>query len=155
MKTLASVILLALSLGAAPADPVSWKVEEAPKSVKAGGRFNVRLVAQIQDSWHLYSMKPIEDGPVPTRIVLADGGTFQLVGAIKGDAPQTMQDPTLKMEVELYEGSAGFALPVKVAAGAAPGVQTMTVNATYQTCNNKMCLPPKTVKVEVPITITK
>ena len=155
MKTLICATLLALSLGAAPADPVSWKVEEAPKPVRAGGRFTVRLVAKIQDTWHLYSMKAMEDGPIPTRLVLADGQPFQLAGPVKGDEPQTMQDPTLKMDVELYEGAAGFTLPVKVAANAAPGALTMVVNATYQSCNNKMCLPPKTVKVEVPVTVSK
>jgi hypothetical protein len=29
------------------------------------------------------------------------------------------------------------------------------VSASYQSCNNKLCLPPKTVKVEVPIAIAK
>ena len=59
------------------------------------------------------------------------------------------------MEVELYEGEAMFALPVKVAAGAAPGPQKLVVSASYQSCNNKLCLPPKTVKVELPITIAR
>jgi hypothetical protein len=156
MKTLICATLLAFSLGAAAPDPVAWKVEEAPlKPVKAGARFTVRVVAKIQEGWHLYSMKPMDDGPVPTRIWLADGQPFQPAGAVKGDEPQTMQDPTLKMELELYEGTAGFALPVKIAPGTAAGAQTMVVNATYQSCNNKMCLPPKTVKVEVPVTIAK
>jgi hypothetical protein len=74
---------------------------------------------------------------------------------VKGDEPQTLQDPTLKMEVEQYEGTAGFAVPVKTAAGAAPGTQNLAVNATFQSCNNKMCLPPKTIAVDVPVTIAK
>ena len=66
-----------------------------------------------------------------------------------------MQDASFGMEVELYEGEAVFTLPVKVAAGAAPGAQKLVVSASYQSCNNKVCLPPKTVKVEVPVTIAK
>ena len=69
--------------------------------------------------------------------------------------PQVMQDASFGMEVELYEGEAMFTLPVKVAAGAAPGAQKLVVSASYQSCNNKVCLPPKTVKVEVPVTIAK
>jgi DsbC/DsbD-like thiol-disulfide interchange protein len=156
MKSLICAALLGLSLYAAPADPVAWKAEEAPaKPVKPGARFTLRLVAKIQPGWHLYSMKPMEDGPVPTRIWLADGQPFQLAGPVKGDEPQTLQDPTLKMEVEQYEGTAGFAVPVKIAAGAAPGTQNLAVNATFQSCNNKMCLPPKTIAVDVPVTIAK
>ncbi|MGD0872562.1 MAG: protein-disulfide reductase DsbD domain-containing protein [Bryobacteraceae bacterium] len=156
MKRLLGAALAAISLAAAPPNPVAWKLEEAPaKPVKAGARFTVKLTAHIQDSWHFYSMKPIEDGPVPTRIWLAEGQPFQLAGPIKADEPQTLQDPTLHMEVELYEGSAGFALPLRVAPGAAAGTQNLVVNAQSQSCNNSMCLPPATVKVEIPVTIAK
>jgi hypothetical protein len=44
---------------------------------------------------------------------------------------------------------------VLIAAGAAGGLQTLVANASYQSCNNKICLPPETVKVEIPIAIAK
>jgi thiol:disulfide interchange protein DsbD len=103
MKNLIGAALLALSLAAAPADPVSWKLQEAPaRPVKPGARFTVTLVAQIQEGWHLYSMKHMEDGPVATRIWLADGQQIQLAGSIKCSPPETLQDPSFNMEVELY-----------------------------------------------------
>jgi len=123
--------------------------------VKPGAKFTVKLVAQVQEGWHLYSMKHVEDGPVATRIWLAEGQPFQLADAIKGSPPETLQDASFNMEVELYEGEASFLLPLQVAAGAAPGVQTLAVNASYQSCNDKICLPPNAVKVEVPVTIAR
>jgi hypothetical protein len=39
--------------------------------------------------------------------------------------------------------------------GAAPGTHYMVVSAFCQSCNNKLCLPPKTMKAEVPVTIGK
>lgn len=156
MKKLICAVLAAVALAAAPPNPVTWKFVDVPaKPVKAGARFTLKLQAHIQDGWHFYSMKPIDDGPVPTRIWLAEGQPFELAGPIKADEPQTLQDPTLHMEVELYEGDAAFALPLRVAPGAAAGTQTLVVNAQSQSCNNSMCLPPTTVKVEVPVTITK
>jgi len=156
MKRLIWVALAAISLAAAPPNPVTWKIDDAPaKPVKAGARFTLKLTAHIQEGWHFYSMKPIEDGPVPTRIWLAEGQPFQLAAPIKADEPQTLQDPTLHMEVELYEGEAGFALPLRVAPGAAAGEQKLVINAQSQSCNNSMCLPPTTVKVEVAVSIAK
>jgi DsbC/DsbD-like thiol-disulfide interchange protein len=153
MKTLFCAGLLALGLAAAPADPVAWKLQDGPaKPVKAGGKFTVKLVAKIEDGWHLYSTKHVEDGPVATRIWLADGQPFQLADAIKSSPPETQQDPSFNMEVELYEGQATFTLPLKVGAGTA-GIQTLTVSASYQSCNNKICLPPKTVKVSMPVSV--
>jgi hypothetical protein len=64
-----------------------------------------------------------------------------------------MQDPSFGMEVELYEGETVFTLPVKVAAGAMPGQQKLVVSTSYQSCNAKLCLPPKSLKVEAPVTI--
>jgi thiol:disulfide interchange protein DsbD len=154
MKTLLAGTLLALALGAAAPDPVAWKLDPV-KPVKAGAKFSVRLTAQIQEGWHVYSMKHLDDGPIATRIWLGDGQPFQLTGAIKAAAPQTLQDPALNMEVELYEGAAEFTLPMSVASGTPAGPHNLVVNASYQSCNNRLCLPPKTVKVEVPVTVAK
>jgi hypothetical protein len=73
VKRLICAALASVSLLAAPPNPITWKLSDAPaKPVKAGARF-------------------------------------------------TLQDPMLHLDVELYEGAAAFALPLKVAAGAAPG----------------------------------
>ena len=155
MRILSCAALLAASLAAAPPDPVAWKLETPAGPVKPGAGFTVKLVAKIQSGWHMYSMKQLDDGPVPTRIWIAEGQPFTQSGAVQADEPETMQDPTLHMEVELYESGANFAIPVRVAANAAAGNQTLVVSASYQTCNNSMCLPPKTVKVELPVVIAK
>jgi thiol:disulfide interchange protein DsbD len=156
MRKLLWTAAMTACLAAAPVDPVAWKLQNAPASpVQAGARFNVKLLAEVQDGWHLYSLKPMAEGPIPTRIWIAGGQPFSLAGAVQSPAPMVMQDPSFGMEVELYEGEAVFALPVRVAAGAAAGAQKLVVSASYQSCNNKLCLPPKTVKVEVPVTIGK
>lgn len=145
----------ATMLAAAPADPVAWKLDPPAAAVKAGARFNVKLVAAVQEGWHLYSLKPMAEGPLPTRIWIAGGQAFSLAGAVQSPAPQMMHDASFGMEVELYEGEAAFTLPVKVTPGTASGAQRLVVSASYQTCNNKVCLPPKTVKVEAPVTVGK
>jgi hypothetical protein len=156
MKRLMLAAALAACLGAAPTDPVAWKLAAPPAApLKAGARFTLKLTADVQEGWHLYSLKPMAEGPIPTRIWLAEGQPFALAGAIAAPAPQVQQDPGFGMEVELYEGEAVFSLPVRVAAAAAPGAQKLVVSASYQSCNNKLCLPPKTVKVEIPVTIAK
>jgi DsbC/DsbD-like thiol-disulfide interchange protein len=153
MRTLFAAALAAVAL-AAPPDPVSWKFEAPPgKPVKAGARFNINLVATVQPGWHLYSLKPMVEGPIPTRIWLAADQPFALASAVQAPEPVAMQDPTLNMEVEFYEGETPFTLPVKVSPGTPSGPRTLTVSASYQTCNDKLCLPPKTVKVQVAVPV--
>jgi thiol:disulfide interchange protein DsbD len=156
MKKIMVAALLAVAMCAAPPAPVAWTLEEVPaKPVKPGARFNVKLVAKIQDGWHLYGLKPMTEGPIPTRIWLPEGQPFQLAAAVQAPEPQTLQDPNFNMEVELYEGEATFTLPVKIRTGAPGGSQTFVANASYQSCNNKICLPPKTVRVETTISVGK
>src|SRR5690348_7834909 len=156
MRLLAVAIVATAGLMAAPPDPVSWKVQTAPaKPVKAGAAFSVKLAAKIQDGWHIYGMKPVADGPVATRIWVAEGQPAKLAAAVQSSEPQTMQDASFNMEVQLYEGEATFTLPLRLAPTATAGEQKIVVNASYQSCDNKLCLPPKTVKVEVPVTVAK
>ena len=150
LAALASVVL-----AAAPPDPVAWSAPGPAAKVKAGARFELKLAAHIQDGWHLYSMKPVEDGPIPTRIWLADGQPVQLAGAIRASDPEKVQDPSFGMEVELYEGEAEFTLPLRLAASAPAGPLTLSIHASYQSCDNKICLPPKTVTVAAPLTVVR
>ena len=156
MKRLLFMAAMAACLAAAPPDPVAWRVHDsAAAPVKAGATFRLKLAAAAQDGWHFYSLKPMAEGPIPTRIWIAEGQPFSLAGGVQATEPQVMQDASFGMEVELYEGEAVFTLPVRVAAGAMPGAQKLVVSASYQSCNNRVCLPPKTIKVEVPVTIAK
>ena len=150
MRTPILAAIAVATLGAAVPNPVTWKLQDAPaKPVKAGGRFTVNVVAQIEEGWHLYSMKPLPDGPIPTRVWLPEGQPFRLAGEIKAPAPQTLQDPNFNMEVEFYEGRTVFSVPVLAASGAQADPRSMEVSASYQACNDKLCLPPRTVKIVV------
>jgi thiol:disulfide interchange protein DsbD len=156
MKTLLFAATIAACLAAAPGDPVGWKLQDPPAApTKAGARFNPKLLAVVQKGWHLYSLKPIAEGPIPTRIWIAEGQPFSLAGAVQSPEPQVLHDPSFGMEVELFEGDTVFTLPVRVATGAPLGPQKLVVSVSYQSCNNQICLPPKTVRVELPITVGK
>jgi thiol:disulfide interchange protein DsbD len=146
----------ALAFATAAPDPVAWRLQDPPsKPVKPGARFNVKLAVKIQQGWHLYSLKPMAEGPIPTRIWLPEGQPFTLAAAVQAPEPETKHDPNFDMQVELYDGELAFTLPVRVAAGAPAGPQKLLVNASYQTCSDTICLPPKTVKIEAPVTIVK
>jgi hypothetical protein len=149
-------LLAALAAAAFAAEPDLWTVQDAPaKPVKAGARFTAKVVANIQPGWHIYGLKAAADGPIPTRVWVAEGQPAQLAAPVTGTEPQTMQDASFNMEVQLYEGEAAFTLPMKLASAAPPGALKVLVNASYQSCDNKICLPPKTVKLEVPVTAAK
>ena len=105
----------------------------------------VKVKADIESGWHLYSISQPPGGPIPTTISVAGEQPFELAGQIAGPKPKSEFDRNFEMEVEYYEGVAEFSLPVKTKG---QGKQTLRVNAHFQACNEKLCLPPRTIKLE-------
>ena len=138
-------------------NPVTWSVKAgAPRAggaIKAGDKFTVQLTAVIAPGWHLYSITQGAGGPIPTRITLPDGQLFKLAGAIKAPAPRVEMDKNFGINTETYEGSANFTLPVAVASDASAGEQQLLVNVRFQACNDTMCLPPKTIKLNTAVAL--
>jgi DsbC/DsbD-like thiol-disulfide interchange protein len=146
------VLVLAMLLQTAP---VQWSISApaARSVVNAGGKVAVTLAATIAPGWHLYSLKKLDGGPIPTSIAVPAGQSFVLAGALDATAPMTKFDDTFQMDVETYEESAEFVLPVEAAKDAKAGAAALTVNARFQVCDDKQCLPPRTVKIELPLEI--
>jgi hypothetical protein len=140
-----ATLLLAAALAGAGENPVKWTIAEGRRSHDT---VTARISAKIDDGWHLYSISQPPGGPIATRIWIPEDQPFKQSGNLRGPKPDKMFDPAFNMDVELYEGSAEFLLPVKPAAD---GKQTLHVKASYQTCSDTLCLPPKTVALELEI----
>lgn len=132
--------------------PVSLSLNVKPAKVKAGGKATAQLTASIGGGWHVYSLTQGAGGPVPSRITV-ESGVFKAAGAASGSAAKREMDANFGIETETYTGGATFSVPVSVDAAAQPGTQDLTVNFRYQACNDKVCLPPKTLKVSAPVEI--
>ncbi|MBX7172569.1 MAG: thioredoxin family protein [Pyrinomonadaceae bacterium] len=133
-------------------NPVSLSMSVSPSSIPAGGKGTAKVTASIGGGWHMYSITQGAGGPIRTTISI-DGGPFKM-GGVSGTRPRVQMDPNFGINTETYEGSAAFNIPFTVAADAPEGSQPLNVNVRFQVCNDSTCLPPKTVKVSAPLTIT-
>jgi hypothetical protein len=140
-------LLMAVSLWAQSAAPIRWKIA----GVSKGPAVKVKLAAEIAEGWHLYSLKKLEGGPIATTITVREGQAFQTAGRIEAPEPVVTHDPNFDMDVEYYTGAPEFAVPVKAAAGAKPGPNPLAVTVRFQACNDRICLPPRTVTLETTI----
>jgi thiol:disulfide interchange protein DsbD len=147
----AGMIISIVICVAAQNSPITFSIKShaTAKPLKAGETFTVQLVAQIKEGWHLYSINQQAGGPVATRITLPPGQFFKLAGAIIAPSPLTDFDSNFGIETQFYEDSAVFTIPVAIAVSdpASVGKQKLQVNVFFQTCNDRFCLPPKTVKL--------
>jgi len=123
-------------------------------SLQPGQKISVALTADIDSGWHIYAFPQPPDSPViATEVTVRDGQALALSGEIKPPKAQSQMDPTVGKETSIYENSATFDLPLKVARKA-QGKQNLEVDVRYQACSNRMCLPPRTDKVILPVDIS-
>ena len=135
-----------------PATAVTWTLQ-APRPVRAGDAVSVTLTATIAPGWHLYAMAQPEGGPISTEVSLPANPLATFARPIVASKPATIFDPNFDLRVQLYSEKATFTLPLTVAATAPAGAHPFAVEARYQSCNDVICLPPKTVRVETILTV--
>ena len=165
-STLAILVCIAIAMAAGvvaghqgqiPKEPVKWSMKAGlpQKPVRPGQAFSLHVTATIEEGWHLYSTEQIEGGPIPTRIFMPPDQPFAQAGTIESSEPKTAMDPSFNLMTEFYEEEAAFTIPVKAGVNAAAGKSEVKVNVSFQTCNDQICLPPKTVKLAVTVNVTR
>ena len=149
----ALLVLLALA-GGTPLlaqDPVHWSAKTTATIVRPGATFDVAVSARVDDEWYVYSVTQGPGGPVPTSIAIGPKTVFTRSGSIRGPEPKAAYDPNFEIRTEKYDGSFTLTVPVALAA-TAPGARgTLSVAVTYQACTNRLCLPPQTETLRVPL----
>ena len=138
-----------------PKEPIKWvlKANLPDKPLKPGEKFTLELTAAIESGWHLYAQEQEEGGPTPTRINMPSEQPFEQAGTIESSEPKVAMDPNFNLVTQYYEGQATFMIPARVAVAAAAGKSEAKVNVSFQTCNDELCLPPRTVKLAVDVNL--
>lgn len=131
---------IALMSGGQP-NPVSWTF--SAKKINAD-TYEVHMTATIQNGWHLYSQNQPEDAvAIPTTFTLAKNPLLIWNGKIKEIGKlEKFFDKELNISANQYSRKVDFVQIVKRKGN----VKTkLSGSVEYQTCDDKKCLPPKTV----------
>jgi hypothetical protein len=99
----------------------------------------ILLKADIQSSWHIYSLDQKDGGPIKTSFTFLPGAVYSLVGKASQPQPHTKFESAFNMNVSYFENSVIFQQKIKLKSG--KGV--LRGKLEYMTCNNQKCLPPE------------
>ncbi|NOT59991.1 MAG: DUF255 domain-containing protein [Acidobacteria bacterium] len=125
-------------------NPVTVSAKLEPAQVKAGGKAKALINLKLEPSWHVYSLTQ-KAPPRAMKIAVDESGAFKADGAPQAPKPKVAFDPNFEINTETYESAVTITVPLKVAADAAAGANKVTINLTYQVCDEHTCLPPKKV----------
>lgn len=149
MKRLVLFLIISIGITTANAqlNPVSWAFTSKKIADKT---YEVHLTATMQSGWHLYSQVQPDDAiAIPTGFKLNNNPLLMLDGKIKEIGKmEKFHDAKLEVSANQYAGKVDFVQVVKLKANAKTN---LTGSVEYQTCDDKKCLPPKTVNFSVAI----
>lgn len=145
MKAVLFSLFLASGLLLQGQNPVNWTFTS--KKV-ADNTYEVRMTATIDKGWHLYSQTQPDDAiAIPTTFTVTTNPLLEVVGKIKENGKmEKFHDKQLDLSANQYSEKVEFVQTVKLKGK----IKTSySGSVEYQTCDDKKCLPPKTVNFKV------
>ena len=150
----AALLLIATTAYAAPKSPAQWHIKAAPASAKAGAKITLTISGKIDPGWHLYAMEEPDGGPIATVVGLTEGDPADLL-SVDESKPILIDDPLFHLRTGFFRSAVDFTLHLRVDPSAKPGPNPLHVLIRFQSCNDQVCLPPRTDTLEIPLTITR
>ncbi len=126
-------------------DPVKWEITYLSA---ASGTGEIKLKALLEDGWHIYSQKPSADGPIPTYFTYELPAGVSLSDTTMESKVESVYSEAFKATVYSFAKEAAFSQKIKFTQ---KPYGEITVKVEYMACNDKMCLPPKTITLKVKI----
>jgi thioredoxin:protein disulfide reductase len=146
-KLLPAIAALLLIDAAAAQTPVLTVKPPVGVVVKKGSTIDVKLMASLNEGFHLNSHTPSEDYLIP--LTLKWEGPLQEVDVIY-PKPQMEKYAFDDKPLSVLTGQFPLITKFKAPSNTATGPATLNGKIRYQACNNNSCFAPKTV----PVTLT-
>ena len=126
--------------------PVDWTITTKKLADKT---YEVRVSANIQKGWHIYSQTTPDGGPIATSFTYSKNPLITLQGTNKeiGKLEQRFE-PLFNVDVKQFSNKVDFVQVIKLKANVKTSVE---IAVEFMTCDEKTCLPPTTKKFTVSI----
>lgn len=132
------------SVAFAQSDVVQWKFESKKLAEK---KYEVKLIAMVKNPWHIYSINTPDGGPIPTKISFTKNPLTSLDGKIKEVGKlETHFEEVFDVDTKYFNNKVEFVQVVNVKGNAKTN---LAGTVEFMTCNDKECLPPKSVPFSV------
>ncbi len=138
-----------------PEQVAHWSAVIKPEALKPGATAHAVVSAKIESGWHIYSVTQAPGGPTKAVVRVPDGQDIHVAGPVTGPKPETAFDKNFNINTEFYRHAVALDLPLTLDAKALPGTKKVKIDVRFQSCNDRLCLPPSTAHLEAPATVRK
>jgi thiol:disulfide interchange protein DsbD len=125
-------------------NPVKWSFSAKKIADKI---YEIHLTAVIEKDWHIYSQTTPDGGPVPTSISYFKNPLLIIQGEAKEMGKLEKHfEKLFGVEVLQFSDKVDFVHTVNLKTNVKTSI---TGKVAFMTCNDEMCLPPKSVPFSI------
>ena len=122
-------------------------------TVPLKGTADAAVALQLRPGYHVNSNTPSDAYFIPLRLTWNPGPVEAV--AVVFPKPQMEKLAFSEKPVSIFTGNFEVVTKFKAAAGAPPGQNVITGKLRFQACNDRMCLPPRTIDLSLPVEVMK
>jgi thiol:disulfide interchange protein len=152
IRILGGLLAVCVLASAQKLDPVHWTMTSDATKAPAGSSVALKLTAQLDEHWHLYSLTTPPGGPIPTTMSLAENPAVASF-KIYQPKPERKFDPNFNLDTETFSNQAVFWIIADLKKDAPAGPLELTAQVRYQSCDDRQCLPPKKKTAAFTVTV--
>lgn len=140
-----SAIICSGLLNAQAPNPVTWSAIYKAINASEG---EIIIQAKIEKGWHTYSQRPTDAGPIPTSFKFKSLSNYQLIDKTKEINAHEEFVKAFDAKIYVFTDKAEFIQKIKLTGKAG---FILPIMIEFMSCNDMMCLPPKTLELQVKI----
>jgi hypothetical protein len=132
----------------APEDVLEAKLYLSKTKLATGDVLKLALSAELRKTWHIHAAKLEDEFLVPTVLTIEDQPGLEVLEVVYPKSKRVKYDYS-ETALDVFEGEALVGALLRVAPENAPGPRRVKVKFRYQACDDRSCLPPKTLEWKV------
>src|SRR5699024_8912691 len=121
-------------------------------TIPAGDEAQFAVVMDIEEGWHLNAHNPTLDYLIGVDLSM-DASDHAIVSDIQYPKPLQTKFSLAEDVVDVYEGKPEILVQLIISVTLKPGTYPVAGDLQVQACCDKVCLPPSTVSINLPIPI--
>ena len=116
-------------------EPVKWETSVISDTIK--NIYTIRLKANIEKNWHLYSQFSDPNGAIPTEFKFKKNKKYRLIGKVNETKSTVAYDEVFEMDLSYFTEKAIFTQKIEIFD---TNLNKIEAEVNYQACDDKLCI---------------
>ena len=118
-----------------------------------GDRFKLYMSVQIEEGWHIYSLKPMDGNELLATQILIDENIFEGQKHWQESPTSLIQDDAQEKLVKGHVTNAEFHNSFRVPENTKSGNYSIKGKLLYRACDNNLCTLPQSLPFDIQIRV--